>query len=165
MGRTPNSRRPAASSPNRNFTEKKRLQYRVSDCIYGTYPSGKTLSDGIYVAMYTKGEWNLGRCRITGKTVLRFRVTTGIRRNTDALPNVAGDCWQAAPGTRPTPVSRLVAGLASWGYVITLAETSPNRRGQFFSFRCAGGQQNGQGQQRRASKQKGSTNCVHRVAS
>ena len=39
----------------RNFTEKKTLQYHVSVCIYGTYPSGRGLSDGIAVAMYIKG--------------------------------------------------------------------------------------------------------------
>ena len=52
--------------------------------------------------------------------MLRFRVAVDIPspRETDASPDAAGGCRQAALGIQPRPVSRLVVGSASQGYVI-----------------------------------------------
>ena len=52
--------------------------------------------------------------------MLRFGVAVDSPspRETDASPNAAGGCRQAALGIQPRPVSRLVVGSASQGYVI-----------------------------------------------
>lgn len=62
--------------------------------------------------------------------MLKFGVRTDRRRETDASPNAAGGWRQAAPGTQPGHVSRLVAGSASQPYVIyscrDITEPPPN---------------------------------------
>ena len=66
--------------------------------------------------------------------MLRFGVAVDSPspRETHASPNAAAGCRQAAPGIQPRPVSRLMVGSASQGYVVAFHAESgqlvPRRR-------------------------------------